>query len=161
MTRFISALLVCALTLGCTGSTNTDVAEIRGIIDRHNTNLERWYLGGHIDSVAAVFAEDAWQMPPNSPPLVGRDSLRAFWTNATGWGRWQFELQAQDVIAEGQIAIERGRFTLQFTADSASPVPTFADRGNYVVLWRRDPDGEWRVVWDAPVSVLPVAAGTP
>jgi len=53
------------------------------------------------------FAEDSWQMPPNAPPLVGRDSYREFWSQAVQWGRWQFELQAQDVVVADSIAVKR------------------------------------------------------
>jgi hypothetical protein len=32
---------------------------------------------------------------------------------------------------------------------------SFTDHGNYVTYWREEPDGEWRAVWDAPVSEVP------
>ena len=100
-------------------------------------------------------------MPPNSPPLVGRDSVRAYWTNAVKWGRWEFDLQTEEVVPSGTLAAERGRYRLTFTAAAAAPMPSFQDHGNYVALWRQDPDAQWRVVWDAPVSTLPLpgAAG--
>jgi ketosteroid isomerase-like protein len=94
-------------------------------------------------------------MSPNSAPVVGRDSLRAFWANAVQGGRWEFDLQAEDVVAADSIAVERGRYTLKFTAGPQAPMPSFQDRGNYVALWRRERDGQWRIVWDAPVSGMP------
>lgn len=161
MRPFITLLLTVSIALGCARSPAADPADVRARIDRHNSNLERWYRAGHTDSIASVFAEDAWQMPPNAAPLVGRDSIRAFWANATRMGSWEFTLQAQDVVAEGRHAVERGRFSVKFTPGPQAPMPSFEDRGNYVVLWRLDPDGEWRVVWDAPVSELPPPGPTP
>jgi ketosteroid isomerase-like protein len=132
--------------------------EVRGIIERHNSDAELWYASGKIDSVASVFAEDAWQMPPNSPPLVGREAIRKFWRQAVEWGKWNFSLQTQDVSVSGPMAVERGKYVLKFVAGPGAPpgVASFEDHGNYLVHWRRELDGEWRAVGDAPVSEVPL-----
>jgi uncharacterized protein (TIGR02246 family) len=135
---------------------NTD--PVREAIERHNANAARWYALGDIDSVASVFAEDAWQMPPHSPPLIGREAIRAFWRDAVKWGSWGFTLDTQDVAVSGPLAVERGKYVLRFTAGPGAPpgMASFEDRGNYLVHWRLEADGEWRVVGDAPVSELPL-----
>ncbi|PAP77230.1 YybH family protein [Rubrivirga marina] len=133
-------------------------ADVRTVIHQTNDRLERWYAAGQIDSAAAVFAADTWQMPPNAAPLVGREAYHAFWSQAVQWGTWQFDLDAQDVVVADSIAVERGAYTMHFEAGPGAPFPAFADEGNYVVLWRLEADGAWRIVWDAPVSVLPPGA---
>src|SRR6266849_2710646 len=115
MRRSRLGLLLATVLLGCQPSPAPNPQAVRQTIDAHNASVERWYLAGQIDSLANVFAEDVWQLPPNMAPVVGRDSLRAFWTNALTWGRWEFHLHTQDVVTSGQIAVERGRYTLQFT----------------------------------------------
>ena len=131
---------------------------VRAVIERQNANAVRWYASGDIDSLASLFAVDAWQMPPNSPALVGREAIRRFWGDAIKWGKWQFAIQTEDVSVSGSIAVERGKYSLKFTAGPAAPpgMSSFEDRGNYLVHWRRDPDGEWRVAGDAPVSEMPL-----
>jgi ketosteroid isomerase-like protein len=155
MLRVLLGFVLAATLPACQRPAGTDPAAVRRIIEAHNADAERWYTAGHVDSLAALFAEDAWQFPPNSPPLIGRDSLRRFSAGAVQSGRWEFDLATQDVVASGSLAVERGRYALKFTAAPQARMPSFADRGNYVVLWRQDRDGQWRVVWDAPVSVLP------
>lgn len=151
-------LLGAAVLLACHHNPTPDRQDVRRVIDAHNVNVARWYLAGQIDSLVNSFAPDVWQLPPNMAPVVGRDSLRAFWTNAFKWGRWEFGLHAEDVVTSGSIAVERGRYTLKFAPEVAdAPMPAFQDRGNYIVLWRQDADGRWRAVWDAPVSELPLA----
>jgi ketosteroid isomerase-like protein len=143
---------LCACAVAPQGGEN-----VRAAIERQNANAERWYASGDIDSLASVFAVDAWQMPPNSPPLVGREAIRGFWSNAVKWGKWQFAIQTQEVSVSGPMAVERGKYNLRFTAGPAAPpgMSSFEDHGNYLVHWRRDPDGAWRVVGDAPVSDMP------
>lgn len=127
---------------------------IRAHIELNNISIENWYGSGDADGVASMFAVDAWQMPPNSPPLVGREAIRAFWKQALRWGKWGFSLKTQDVQTFGPLAVERGKYVLRFTAGSAAPpgMSSFTDHGNYVVYWRRGANGQWLAVWDAPVS---------
>ena len=136
----------------------TDPAAVRSTIDRNNANAERWYASGDVDSLVRMFAEDGWQMPPNNPPLVGREAIRAFWRQALSWGKWSFSFHAEDVRVSGPIAVERGKYVLTFAAGPSAPpgMTSFTDRGNYVTHWRRESDGEWRAVWDAPVSEVPL-----
>ena len=56
------------------------------------------------------------------------------------------------------MAIERGKYQLKFTAGPGAPpgLGSFQDRGYYLVHWRRESDGEWRAVGDAPVSEVPM-----
>lgn len=134
-----------------------EAADVREIVEKHNEDLERWYAEGRIDSVAPVFAEDAWQMPPNSPPLIGREAIREFWSQAVEWGQWDFTLETRDVAVSGPMAVERGAYVLAFSPGPNAPpgMDAFEDRGNYLVHWRLEDDGEWRIVADAPVSEVP------
>lgn len=158
MPRSRLALLL-AVLLGCQRRPAADPQAVRQTIEAYNASRARWYVAGEADSLVSVLAEDVWYLPPNMAPFVGRDSLRAFWARAFKWGRWEYARQTAEVVVSGVIAVERGRYTLTFTAGPESPIPPFQDRGNYVVLWRQDSDGQWRAVWDAPVSeLLPSAA---
>ncbi len=150
--------LLCLLLSACTSASLQRTDRVGEVIKRHNANAARWYAEGDIDSVASIFASDAWQMPPNSRPLVGREAIRAFWRQAVQWGRWEFTLETQDVDVSGPIAVERGKYFLRFTAGRGAPpgMASVEDRGNYLVHWRHEGDGQWRIVADAPVSELPL-----
>lgn len=155
MKRMHFGLVVLIAFSTCT-STSLDRAEdVQAIVDRHNSDIAKAYAAGDIEAVVSVFAVDAWQMPPNQAPLIGREAIRQFWRQAVQWGKWDFDLRAEDVSVSGRLAVERGKYVLRFTAGPNSPFPSFEDRGNYLVHWRRDPDGKWRIVADAPVSEVP------
>jgi ketosteroid isomerase-like protein len=136
----------------------TKADEIRRAIERQNEQAARAYATGDVESLATVFADDAWQMPPNLPALVGAPAIVEFWRHAFGWGTWAFSFQTQSVHSSGAIAVERGKYAVRFTAGMNAPLGmgSFDDRGNYLVHWRHDSDGQWRIVADAPVSELPI-----
>ena len=139
---------------------NPESIAVQTIIDTQNANLVRWYAEGNVEAIATAFCGDAWQMPPNAAPLVGREAIRRFWSDAIRWGDWRFILKSQQVEVSGSMAVERGRYVLRFTAGQAAPaeMSSFEDSGNYLVHWRREADNQWRIACDAPVSERPPAA---
>jgi uncharacterized protein (TIGR02246 family) len=138
------------------------VTDARRAIEARNASAEAAYAASDVEALLSIFAEDVWQMPPNQAPLAGREAVRRFWSNAFQWGRWQFDLETQDVVVNGPLATERGRYKVVFTAGSGAPpgMTSFDDRGSHVVLWRQEADG-WRAVWDAPVSEMPPPGAPP
>lgn len=124
-------------------------------ISDNNKQIEEWYKAKQADSLISYMANDIIQFPPNSKPLVGKDSIKNYWTQLFQFGNIDFSLQTQDVKANGPLAIEWGKYNLKFTPNEKSPVPAFADSGNYLVYWCKIND-KWKGVWDAPVSTVPL-----
>ena len=151
---------LCACRAGSGNQSAASTEDVRHIIDSLNASVAAAINAGQADSAAQYFATDVWQMPPNMAPLVGRDSLRSFWRNALATGKWEFDFKSDDVLHSDSLAVERGHFTLKVTAGPKAQYPSFEDHGNYVVAWRRDSDGHWRAVWDAPVSTVPMPMPT-
>ncbi|TRZ46346.1 YybH family protein [Robertkochia solimangrovi] len=129
--------------------------QVKTIIDNKNKQIQQWYATGMIDSVAMYFTEDCIQLPPNQPPLVGRDNLIKGWKQNIQFGKWIFDLRVQEVKASGDLATELGQYTLTFEPYENAPIPAMSDKGKYVVLWEKT-EGDWKIVWDAPVSELPL-----
>jgi uncharacterized protein (TIGR02246 family) len=141
----------------------TDVDQIRAIIELHNLEIVGCYASGDAESLASAFAQDAWQMPPHNPPLIGRAAIGEFWSQAFQWGSWAFTLDVLSVEVSDPIAVERGRYVLRFTAGSGAPpaMTSFEDRGHYLVHWRHETDRQWRIAADAPVSEIPLLSAGP
>ena len=113
MLRKAVGLIVVGAVFACRPANRTDPAAVRHVIDSLNTKIEGWYAAGQADSIAAVFAQDAIQMPPNMAPVVGRDSVRGFWTNSLRTGKWDFDLGADEVLVSDSLAVERGHYASQ------------------------------------------------
>ena len=124
-------------------------------ISNNNRQIEKWYKAKQIDSLINYMADSVIQLPPNSKPLFGKDSIKNYWGQLFQFGSIDFSLQTQEVKANGPLAIELGKYSLKFIPIANSPIPAFVDSGNYLVYWHKINEN-WKAVWDAPVSTMPL-----
>lgn len=90
--------------------------------------------------LSAVYTEDAKLMPPNVPVLTGRTAVESFWKGAFTRGVSRIEKTPIDVQVFGESAVETSRY-----------FATVGDKkiaGKDILVWRRDPDGKWRIATD-------------
>jgi ketosteroid isomerase-like protein len=159
---FYSIILLSILSCNAKSETDTETEErinkesvaAKEIISKYNSQIEKLYKAKQIDSIVNYMAENVIQFPPNSKPLIGKDSIRNYWKQLFQFGDIDFSIQTQDVKANGPLAIELGEYNLKFTPVANSPIPAFVDSGHYLVYWHKTNDG-WKAVWDAPVSTMP------
>ena len=57
---------------------------------------------------------------------------------------------ADRIVQSGDMAYEYGHYTMQMGPN--------ADQGNYVTVWRRQSNGDWKIVADSVNSSLPPVA---
>ncbi len=108
---------------------------------------------GEVDQlVAAYYANDAQVLPPNAPQVRGRGQIRELF-------REMLEADAGDVIREttelhvaGDLGYGIGTYTLAMRHPGREPV---RETGKYVLVYRRQPDGTWKVAVDVFSSDLP------
>lgn len=128
---------------------------LKKIVDEKNSLAEKWYKAGNIDSLVPLFADNVVQLPPNQPATIGIENFRKGWTQSFTWGKWNFSIKVSEVKASGDLGVELGKYTLSFEPNASSPIPAIKDTGNYVVHWQKI-NNDWKIVWDAPVSTVPL-----
>jgi ketosteroid isomerase-like protein len=97
--------------------------------------------------VTRSFAEDAVRIPPHEEPHQGRDAIEAWLSGIEELISYEL---TRDVIdgAEG-FAYIRGRYAITLRPIGA-PGPV-SDEGDFLEVWRREADGEWRLaeaIWN-------------
>ena len=94
-------------------------------------------------AMAALYTTDAAAYPANSDIVSGRDAIQTLWKSVIDSGITQVELNTSEVEAAGDIAYETGAYVMKMKDG------TLADRGKYVVIWKRT-GGDWlihRDIW--------------
>ncbi len=120
-----------------------------------NHELEKCYKSRQVDSLVQYMADDVIQLPPNSQPLKGKESVKQYWMQLFKSGNIDFSIRTQEVKSNGSLAVELGKYNFTFNPDLNSKIPAIVDSGNYVTYWKRI-DGNWKLEWDAPVSSQPL-----
>jgi ketosteroid isomerase-like protein len=127
---------------------------VRAAIDVANAQHQAAMLRQDAAAVAALYAEDVTS-PTATEIIRGRDAKRRQTEARFGDGTVVARYDSTDLVrplGEG-YALEIGRWSAT-VADSAGRTAT--SQGRYLVVWRRDPDGAWRVLSDIG-NVAPTA----
>jgi uncharacterized protein (TIGR02246 family) len=103
------------------------------------------------DAWVACFGPDAVQMPPNDPPNIGTDQIRAWSSGMLAAFRAEFSLDIDEIELAGDgWAFERGTYTIALTPNAGgTPI---RDTGKYVTIYRRQTDHSWlmaRDIWSS------------
>lgn len=125
-----------------------DIQEIRMAVERDAEAVRRadW------PAVARMFTVDAIRYPPHHPPVRGREAILA-WLETSPPIR-AFRLTADEIVGCDDLAFVRGTYSLTIAPDDEA-VPT-TDRGHYMGLLRKQPDGSWLWSTDMISSELPL-----
>jgi uncharacterized protein (TIGR02246 family) len=103
------------------------------------------------DSLMALMAEDVVLMPPNEPVLKGRAAVRAWYDQLLTQLRTSaLTITHREVLIGGEWATELATF--EWTLVPVAGGPATLDRGSYVQVWHREPDGRWlfaRELWNS------------
>jgi uncharacterized protein (TIGR02246 family) len=97
------------------------------------------------EAFASFYTEDGVLMAPNAPPAQGRQAIAELMAPQFGAiENITFEPLQITIASSGDLAVERGRYTLRGTLPDST---TFDDEGSYLVAWQKR-NGEWQVVND-------------
>ncbi|MGE0353118.1 MAG: DUF4440 domain-containing protein [Gemmatimonadales bacterium] len=127
----------------------TESSAARQAIEARNADFTSHFNAGHMDSVSMMYTQDGVVMAPGMKMAVGREAIASMMaatpTNMTA----RLSLSAQNVVANGPMAVERGVyvFTLTPTADAPKGTTAVADTGKYLVHWQKV-DGKWYLAED-------------
>jgi uncharacterized protein (TIGR02246 family) len=125
-----------------TSRPETDIEAIR----RVTSDLLAAVNASDVDRVLGVWADDAVLMPPGHPSVHGGTALREYFSKLFLMTRFTFEFTSSDIDLFADVAFER--LSYRVTIWQSSGQDTIEDVGKGLHVYRRQPDGRWKLVLD-------------
>jgi uncharacterized protein (TIGR02246 family) len=134
-----------ALEQPAPGLAPADETAVRGALDAYFDAA----ISGDASRWAALYANDAVIMPPNSATAEGRGAIET-WLKALPVVITEADGEALEVDGTGDLAYVRGTYAMSMKVPSvAQPV---RQDGKFLQIYARQPDGTWllaRDIWNA------------
>ncbi len=152
MRNVLLPVLVLALS-GCSGPEHSKQPEVSATqleLGRMNRDFAAALNAKDAKAAAALYAEDAVLIPPGEPLVRGRQAIEEYWRAAIeSGGVRDVSVETIDASSSGSLGYEIGSYVLTANGPDGNPV---IDRGRYIELLRREPDGRWistHGIWNA------------
>jgi len=98
------------------------------------------------DRCAAVWAADGVLMPPHHPSVQGREAIAQYFRGLFSRSKFRFSFTSSDIHLAGNTALER--VTYRATIWPGDDAASIEDAGKGLHVYRRQPDGSWRLTYD-------------
>jgi uncharacterized protein (TIGR02246 family) len=125
---------------------------IRDEVAEFNAAFGKAMANQDVAAMADFYTEDARMLAPNVPMAEGRDAIRQVLQAFVDAGAKSLDLQSIDVLEDGALVVDIGRYVLGVQPPGADPIE---EDGKYVVALRRQGDGSLKMVADAFNSDAP------
>jgi ketosteroid isomerase-like protein len=125
---------------------------VRKAIKAANRKFGEAIRKGDPSAVGVLYTEDAILMPPNNDMIRGRHGTVGFWGAAMKMGVRDAVLTTVELQQVGNEVHEIGNYVLKIQPDGKK---SFEDRGKYIVIWKQDSKGKWKLHTDIWNSSLP------
>lgn len=122
-------------------------ADFSADIEANKNLVEAWdeaYNAGNIEGLLALYTDDAVKIPPNEPPYVGREAIRAHFQQAFD----QFIEETDSVVVDAKIgadlAFVRGTWKDILTPKAGGEALNL--NGSFVAINQKQADGSWKTI---------------
>ena len=138
----VASLAACAASPPKRPSTADDEAAIAAFNQRYLKAIN----DGDSATLASLTTNEHIMIMPGRPPLVGKEANDAANARVAQSAKIEEAWSPEETFISGDLAYQRGTFTVAATPRAGGA--TTHSRGNFLRIYKRQPDGSWRMVRD-------------
>lgn len=98
-----------------------------------------------LDSIMTHWADDAKVLPPDAPMARGKEASRAVFAELEAMPGYSLTWEPSIAEASGDLGYTIGTYHMELQDSEGRPL---AIDGKYMTVWRKQPDGTWKVAVD-------------
>jgi ketosteroid isomerase-like protein len=152
MRSAVRSIAACAVVLGACNRSR-DIAPSRAALMEADRAFNSATTARRMDGWIEYFAEEG-AMIRSAGTVTGRAAIRDVMAKTFADTSFTLTWEPDQADASGDLAYTNGHFTARFRdAKGQAQVRT----GRYLTVWKRQPDGSWKVVRDIGVQDPPTA----
>ena len=158
MAILVSSLVIIGFALACQQPPPPSPPDTRAADERAVREADAaWSKAASardVERTVSFYADDGSGLSPNAPIVTGKEALRAYWSEAVSAPGFAISWQASkvEVARSGDLGYVVGTYE-GAAKDAKGKLVT--DRGKYMTVWKKQPDGTWKAVADMYSSDLP------
>ena len=135
---------------------DTRADDEKAIRDRETAAAQAWNTKD-VDKVVALYADDATLMLPNAPLMTGKQAIGAAFKEAAADPNFSLSIQNTSVEASkgGDLGFVRGTYMVHQSDPKTKKA--MMEKGSYVLVYKKQADGTWKIVADTAIPEAPAA----
>jgi uncharacterized protein (TIGR02246 family) len=152
MTKSAIAFLICLYVLSF-GASVTKAADAEAAVEEIWRQYSSRLNAGDLDGWMNLWADDGIQMPPNAPPVIGKNQIRAKIQETLDRFTFDITISNAEVRATDGWAFARGTYKATLTPRQNGQVVHID--GKYMTILQRESNGAWKIFRDIFNSNVP------
>jgi uncharacterized protein (TIGR02246 family) len=157
----LAPLALAMLQFGCTQAPPPTPPDTRAADEKTIRDMETaWvkeFAAKDLDKLVARYTEDGTVLLANAPAMAGTDAIRAGLKQALADPKFALDLRTVkvEVSKAGDLAYSQGTYSVMATDPKTKKV--VSEKGGYVEVYKKQPDGSWKIAEDINTPEAPAA----
>ncbi len=143
LSHFLQLFLAAILLLSCSQKGKpSSKAEMKSLLEKQNQILATAFVAGDARKLAEMYTDSARLSPDGAHFIVGRDSIRAFWSK-------DFKSSKVLKMKTNVLTVEGNEDLIYETGITVSDIlykdSVYKPRIKYVNIWAKQPNGSYKL----------------
>lgn len=140
--------------LACTGGQPVEDTRASDAVKAADASFQQAIAAKDLDKIMSFYADDAVLMPAAKPLLTGKAAITNEWKELLAIPAFQNASKLTQVVVSrsSDMAYTRGSYETRLMGENGQLV---TEPGKWLSVWRKQPDGSWRVAIDTYNTDIP------